>query len=51
MDRGDAQNPDQKMIPAGASEPADEELIEIDPAEFFDPEEFGVRRSGFHRHE
>lgn len=34
---------DEKMLVKGSLEPADE-VAEIDPADFFDPEEFGYRR-------
>jgi len=36
-------------MPAGAVETAADDLADIDPAEFFDPEEFGIRRLNHER--
>jgi len=35
---------DEKFVPDGAVEAAEEDLVEIDPADFFDPEEFRIDR-------
>ncbi len=45
MEREPAPKFDENMLPAGAVETAADELADIDPAEFFDPEELGIRRS------
>lgn len=44
MGRGDTPNLDESGMLAGAVEPATDDLADIDPAELFDPEEFGIRR-------
>lgn len=43
MDRGLTQKPDEEALAAGLPEAADDELADIDPADFVDPEEFGWR--------
>ena len=35
----------EEIATAGAVELAEDDVTEIDPAEFFDAEEFGIRRS------
>jgi len=40
MDRELTPNSDQKFAGAGSCEPPDDELLDIDPADFVDPQEF-----------
>jgi len=39
------QQSDENYPGQGGQELPDEDLLEIEPADFFDPEEFGIRRS------
>jgi hypothetical protein len=43
MGREVTNNFDEKVKAAGAAELSDDELLDIDPAGFVDPEEFGIR--------
>lgn len=45
MEREPTQKSDENMLPDVAVEPAADDFTDIDPADFFDPEEFGIRRS------
>ncbi len=51
MEREPAPKFDENMLPAGVVETAADEFADIDPAEFFAPEEFGIRRSLNQSHE
>ena len=42
MDREPNPKPDDEFVPDGAPEAADDDFSDIDPADFCDPEEFGI---------
>jgi hypothetical protein len=44
MSRDPGPKPDEKIVPDGAPEAAEDDLLDIDPADFFDAEEFGVKQ-------
>jgi len=44
MGREPTQKPDDAFATDGTVEAVDEDFSEIDPAEFFDPEEFGIKQ-------
>jgi hypothetical protein len=44
MSRGPEPKPDEKYVPGGILEAAEDDLADIDPADFFDPEEFRVNQ-------
>jgi hypothetical protein len=51
MDRGHDRKTEKekhKKLPERAEEARPDDISEIDPADFFDPEEFGYRRGGSH---
>ena len=48
MSEEPAKKTDEKLL-ANADLGASDDLVDIDPADFFDPEEFGIRR--LRRHE
>lgn len=44
MSRGPDPKPDKKFVPDGAPEVAEDDLVDIDPADFFDPDEFRINQ-------